>query len=235
MSKTQQILSRLSQQLRLGRGLRSEARADPHRAALRQRLRSWQSARLQRSHADLLTDARFERAARFFVTDLYSPAGFGKLEGEVDRVVPVMARLLPAAALETVADAVELDALSELLDAAMIDALGAAVMELDGRAYGAAYRQLGRRGDRERQIRLVEDLGRALAHLTRLPFIAGMLAMMRQPARLARLDELQDFLERGFTAFKATRDIDEFLRRIVTKEHRLMEAVFAGDDTLLGA
>lgn len=234
MSATQEILTRLSQQLVLARGLRLRASADPQRAALRQRLRSWQSARLQRSHADLLADARFERAARFFVTDLYSPAGFGKLEAEVERVVPVMARLLPAAALETVADAVELDALSELLDAAMIDALGSIRTELDGPAYGIAYRKVGRRGDRERQIHLVEDLGRALDRLARLPFIAGMLAMMRQPARLARLDALQDFLERGFAAFKATRDVDEFLRRIVTRECRLMEALFAADDSLLG-
>jgi hypothetical protein len=231
MSEAQEILTRLAQQLTLARELRAAAIADSARAAARQRLRSWQSMRLQRTHADLLADPRFARAARFFVTDLYSPAGFGKIETEVQRVVPVMARLLPGAALETVADAVELDALSERLDAAMLDALGSGA-SIDSAAYGSAYRKVGRRDDRQRQIRLVEGLGRALARLTRLPFIAGVLAMMRRPARFAQLDELQDFLERGFAAFAATRDVDDFLHRIVDREYRLMETLFAGDDAL---
>jgi hypothetical protein len=232
--KKEEIVGRLWRQLALARGLRASAKADSARAVARQRFRAWQSERLQRTHADLLAEARFARAARFFLTDLYAPAGFGELEAEVERVVPVMAKLLPAAGLETVADAIELDGLSELLDAAMLEALGSDLAALDAAAYGRAYRLVGRRPERERQIRLIEDLGHALDHLTHQPFIAGALAMMRQPARLARLGALQDFLERGFGAFREMRGIDEFLQRIVTREYRLMEALFAGDDGLLG-
>ena len=234
MSEKDEIAHRLSQQLALARRLRASAKVEPTQGAARQRLRSWQSERLARTHADLLADPRFEHAARFFLTDLYLPTDFGKLDSEVERVVPIMAKLLPVAGLETVADAAELDGLSELLDAAMLQALGSNLAALNGAAYGRAYRQVGRRPDRERQIQLIEHLGHTLARLSSLPFSAGTLAMMRRPARLAGLGGLQDFLQRGFDAFKDLHDADEFLRRIVTRERRLLQALFAGDDSLLG-
>ena len=232
-SEREAILGRLRHQLALSRSLRASARSEQEQGQARQRLRAWQSDRLARTHADLLADPQFGRAAQFFLSDLYGPTDHGKFDLEVERVVPVMSRLLPVAGLETVADAVELDALSEVLDAAMVAALGSGIAALDGSAYARAYRQVGRRSDRKRQIRLIADLGQALARLTRQPFVAGALVMMRAPARLAGLGELQDFLQRGFDALKGMEQSDLFLERIVTRELGLLEALFAGDDSPL--
>ncbi len=77
-----------------------------------------------------------------------------------------MKRVLPAAGLEIVAQAVELEVLSEDLDFAMATALGAEANALSGAAYGAAYRKVDRRADRERQIKLIEDLGSRLIALS---------------------------------------------------------------------
>lgn len=227
------VMDRLSQQLTKARTLRDLARSRPAGAEARLHLRTWQSRRLAWTHADLLADPQFAQAARFFLTDLYSPTDFGRFDTEVDRVVPVAMKLLPADGLETLADAVELDALSEDLDAAMLQALGTKIEALDGAAYSDAYREVGRRADRERQIQLVEGLGHLLDRLTHLPFIAHALMLMRGPARLASLGGLQDFLQRGFAAVNEMNGIDEFLGRITTRELRLMEDLFAGDDPLL--
>jgi hypothetical protein len=52
--------------------------------------------------------------------------------------------------------------------------------------------------------------------------------MMRQPARLAGLTGLQDFLERGFGAFRAMGGAEEFLRTIESRETQIMDAIVGG-------
>lgn len=230
MDDTEDPVSRLHRQLDLATALRGSAQADAATQSARQRLRSWQATRLGRTHADLLASGRTRPAASFFLTDLYGATDLGKLAADVRRVVPVMSKLLPTAGLETVADAIELDALSETLDAAMVAVLGEKITALDAAAYGRAYRKVDRRNDRERQIALIEHLGQALGRLVRQPFVVSALKLMRKPAQVAGLGELQDFLERGYTAFRQIGDPKEFLELIVSRERRLLNALFAGDD-----
>jgi hypothetical protein len=200
----------------------------------RRALRAWQASRLARTHRDLLENPRFHDAAQFFLTDLYGPKDLSRHIEDVRRVVPVMTRLLPDSGLATVAHAVELNALSESLDAAMADALAAETTTITKAAYAAAYRQVGRAGDRERQIDLIELLGGALEGLARQRFIGAALKMMRGPARAAGLEELQGFLERGYSAFRAMRGgADEFVSLIVARERSIAKALLAGDDSTL--
>jgi len=234
MSETQEIAARIAALLDRVSGLRSAAQANPKAAAARQRFRAWQSQRLARTHASLLTNPRFAEAATFFLTDIYGANDPGTRDAEMRRVLPKAVKLLPATGLETVANAIELDALSEDLDAAMIVALGKRSSELDAAAYGSAYRKVGRRKDRERQIKLIQNLGRSLDRLARQPFISTTLTLMRKPARLAGLSKLQSFLERGFAAFRKMGGADEFLRLVIGREKKLLNALFAGDDSLLG-
>ena len=54
--------------------------------------------------------------------------------------------------------------------------------------------------------------------------------MMRKPARAAGLGALQDFLERGFDAFRRMKGAREFLATIDARERRINDAILAGDD-----
>jgi len=54
------------------------------------------------------------------------------------------------------------------------------------------------------------------------------LAMMKQPARLAGMRALQDFLERGFAAFRAMRGAEAFLRTVDERETHIMESIAGG-------
>ncbi len=234
MAEKEKIAARVTKQLARAAKLRSSALSNPKTAAARQRLRVWQSERLARTHADLLANPRFEEAAKFFLTDVYSVDDSSNRDAEVQRVVPMMTKFLSDAGLATAADAIELDALSEDLDAAMVAALGRRLTSLGAADYGQAYRKVGRRRDRERQIDLIQHLGQSLDRLTHQRFIAATLAIMRKPAKLAGLGDLQSFLERGFTAFKKMGNSDEFLTLLVARERNVLNALFAGDDSLLG-
>lgn len=221
--------AQLRSSLMRAKELRSNTVISRDDQADRIRLREWQSLRLARTHRDLLESARYGPAARFFLDDLYGPKDFSRRDDEVERIVPIMTRLLPTSALRTIAMAVGLDALSEELDSAMIFALRAAgrIHKIDDEAYASAYRVCNNRPQREAQLCLVGEIGSALAELTRMPLLAGMLRAMRGPAHVAGLAALHEFIERGFAAFKHMGNADEFLRTIRDREMSLMVHCFS--------
>ncbi|TLD43982.1 MAG: hypothetical protein FAZ92_03755 [Accumulibacter sp.] len=219
----------LRQHLQTAKRLRLQANSEPATAAKRLRLREWQAGRLARTHADLLASPRFGVAAQFFLSDLYGPKDFSSRDEEVERILPLLIRMLPVSALRTVALAVEVDALSEELDSAMVAELERAGMleRIDEDAYAAAYRAVGCRAERERQVTLIRQTGEALDRVARKPLLSTMLRLMRGPAQLAGLGELHDFLDRGFNAFRCMGPADEFLDSIDGKERALLARLFA--------
>lgn len=226
----------LHRHLRDAGTLRAAVNADPDGARDRLRLREWQAGRLARCYADLLASERYGPAARFFLSDLYGPRDFSSRDAEVERILPMLVRMLPVSALNTLALALELDALTERLDSAMVDALRAAgrigeingINQIDDDAYAAAYRSVGRRAERQRQIVLIRDTGEALEKLSGKALLNTALRVMRGPAHLAGLGELHEFLENGFAAFRHMGDATDFLDRIEDRERRLLAKLFDG-------
>lgn len=213
------------------------AAAQPASMKARQRLKAWQAARLAAAYDDLLQSSRWGPAARFFLQDLYGAKDLHQRDEDVTRVVPKMERLLPRSALQTLEQALRMDALSESLDADLTARLLdqgrlQADGDLDEAAYSQSYRasmqQVSNRQQRIEQIELVERIGRSLDHLTRLPMLATSLRLMKKPAELAGLGELHGFLHRGFSAFSHMKGADEFLRRIVQGEQEQMQRWMAG-------
>lgn len=195
-------------------------------------LRCWQSARLARTHADLLSSPRYRPAAEFFLDELYGDRDLRQREHELARIVPAMTRILPAKVLYTAALALELNALSHELDAQLTRML---VKEfafrdaVDAAAYVAAYRRCTNYEQRRHQIDLVERLGRDLQGIVRKRFIQAALTVARAPARLAGLGELHRFLETGFRAFHhMDADAATFVTTIVGRERAILERIRTG-------
>ena len=189
------------------------------------RLKAWQSERLAATYPDLLASPRYRAAAHFFMEDLYGPKDFSQRDADVERILPKLTALLPAAALSTLADAVELDELSEELDAKVLAAHGKGV--ISHLSYATAYADAATPDQRRRQIALIRSIGEALEGLTRIPLLLSTLKLMRGPARMAGLSALQVFLEKGFVTVKEMRGVEEFLAIITRRETVLMERLFA--------
>jgi hypothetical protein len=226
----------IAQRLRDGvthvRALRDGARNDPVLGQDRLLVRAWQADRLARTYPDLLASPRYGPAATFFLSDLYGPKDFSARDEAVGRIIPTLTRVLPGAALQTIALAVELDALSEQLDQRVATDLrrrqsGAHALAITEASYAEAYRAAGSRAERERQIWLVGRIGAALDTLARKPLIAGALRVMEAPARATGLGALHEFLARGFEAFRNMRGADEFLATIGARESRINARLFA--------
>ena len=84
---------------------------------MRMQLRAWQSARFARTYPELLASERYRLAAEFFLSDLYGPKDFSKRDAELERILPTLSRLLPAAGVHTLALGMELDIISETFEA----------------------------------------------------------------------------------------------------------------------
>ena len=206
--------------------LRAAAAADASLGRLLVALKSWQAQRLARTYADLLASERYSGAALFFLEELYGARDFSQRDADLERILPKLIRLLPETALEMIGGAIELDEISEALDARVALAHGNSAISVS--SYAAAYRAGSTPAERARQIVLLDQIGRTLDSLTRVPMLFATLKLMRRPARMAGLAGLQQFLEQGFTHCKAMAGVGEFLDTIVLRETRIMERLFAG-------
>lgn len=227
MSTKKEIVARLESQLNAASEVRAKLATEPKALEWRHALRAWQSERLAKTHADFLNSPRHHDTASFFLSDIYGPKDLHEHLDAVRGLMPLITKTLPVAGLETVAAAVELNALSESLDAEMATVLKDSVLNLTDAQYAEAYRTVGRRADRERQLELILELGYSLDRLTRKPFIGAALSLMRKPALLAGLAELQNFLERGYSAFRKMGGAKEFLETIALRERELLDGWFA--------
>jgi hypothetical protein len=226
------LLERIHESLARARVLRDRIRDDSVRASERAALRTWQAARLERTYADLLVDPRHQGAAQFFLSDLYGAKDFTERDEEIARIVPTLASVLPLGAVQSLALAVELDALSEELDAQLLERLRSTAnsrkLAIDPARYATAYRACDNRAARERQIALVDTIGRLIDGVAHKTLVSAAMELMRGPAHLAGLGELHEFLERGLKAFRQMNGADEFLRIVGGRETAIMDRLFSG-------
>lgn len=196
--------------------------AAAHSDRLRE-LRAWQAERLSRTYADLHAELHCRRAVEFFLRDVYGPQEFTNRARDLNRTWRYLNRALPHAAFDLLARAIELDVLTTELDLELIDTL------LEGpitaQTYETAYRAVSRRGARVHQIDLVVAIGQDLSRLVRRPWVALALRAAHTPAHAAGLGALQDFLERGFAAFREMSDPQRLLQAVRERETRLMDAL----------
>jgi hypothetical protein len=206
-------------------------------------LKRFQAERLAQTHRDLLNSPRYRLATQFFLEDLYGEKDFSQRDAELGRVIPTLTKFLPDQALTTIADAIELDALSEYLDQKMA---AQGLMELGSQwsntRYAEAYRAVGGLSElgfeggangaalRERQLGLVPKIGQTLDKLVKNPFLGGLLVGMGGPARLAGVPAMHDFLTRGFKAFQSMRGAKDFISLIDARERTLSAQLLAGRD-----
>lgn len=189
-------------------------------------LRAWQAARLAATYADLRQDPLAADAVRFFLADLYGPQDFTQRDQDVARAWPLLKRALPARALEVLSLAIELDVLSAELDLEMTRRLPPG--PLGAGVYAETYRAVGRPEDRRRQIRLIVEIGTALARAVQTPLVQLALRAAHGPAHLAGFGALQDFLERGFAVFHKLPHPQQLLTIIEEREIGLMQILLEG-------
>lgn len=192
-------------------------------------LRTWQVERLRERYRDLGAIPSYRPAVRFFLERLYGDRDFGDRDGQFQRAYPILERTLPGRLLHTADRAWQLNQLSRDLDLRLAQVL---FEEMDWRGpieeqpYKAAFRHCDNKPERQRQLRLIEELGEDLFRAVRLPVLPSLLRMSRRPAQLAGFGELQGFLEEGFSAFRALGGSRRFLDIVLQREQLALDEGF---------
>jgi hypothetical protein len=206
----------------------TEPRLDPQLALLR----AWQTDRLARTHADLLASPRYGPACRFFLSDLYAPRDFSQRDQDFEQLHRFLQRYLPAPLLRVLTRAIEANTLTKELDEILLAVLVNDLEMMDAispQMYCEAYRRGDNYDKRVRQIELIVEVGREIDRIVRLPLSGIVLRLARRPAQRAAWTEIQDFLERGYAAFKHMGGADTFLYTLYQREKQILDRIFAGD------
>jgi len=224
-------LERMQEHLQEAVRLRSAARSATL-ARQRDALRRWQAARLEQTYADLRAQPRYALAAEFFLADIYGTGDLARRDAQLTRAIPSMIKLLPARALEPLALAIEVDALSERLDRSVAERLfgRSGSTTIDHKLYAAAYRATATEAERARQIGLIVRVGEELERIAGSSLISTTISLMEGPARQAGFDELQSFLDRGLKAFRKMKGAREFLDVVRSRELSISAHLFGGQD-----
>lgn len=194
-------------------------------------VKRFQALRFTATYADLLDSQRYQRAAHFFLNELYGDKEYAQRDQQFSRIANTIARLFPKAVVETAASLAEVHALTEALDNRMaqqwlLDRAGGQPAR-----YIRCWRAVGDMAARRGQLQMVLHLGQELDHLTHMRGLRSLLKMMRTPAAAAGLGALQSFLESGFDAFGQMKGAAEFLNVVETRESALIDSLF-GDDAV---
>lgn len=192
----------------------------------------WQSRRLAATYRDFRKRQRYLQAVEFFRQDLYGPHDFSQRDADVEKLYPLLSRMLPSAALDALSGALELQALTQQLDAAMLDVLRNKLSlsdTLTPEMWAEAYRRTGREAEREHQVALTVRAGRQLDVVVTRPMIYTLVVLARGPAKAAGFGEFQDFIERGFKAFRSMGGATVFIDAVEARETKLMKELFAGE------
>lgn len=228
--------ARFLEHLRKARELRREVVDSTGLTPEQEALSAWQTARLARTYADFAEHKRYQPAIKFFLEDLYGTRDFTQRDTDIERVYPIMARVLSDNAMHSLSLAVELHALSQQLDNLMIQmlvgemgvALGEGGDKLEKQTYAEAYRRCDNYQDRVRQIDLIHQTGSLLEEVIHHPLIYTMARLARGPAKAAGFGELQDFIERGLAAFRKMKVAAPFLSAIREREMAILDQVYSG-------
>jgi hypothetical protein len=213
--------------------LRQAALSQPPVGAALGEVKRVQARRFAGTYADLLSHGPYVAASRFFLDELYSDKDYAERDDQFARIAGAIERFFPAPVVETAVALADLHALTEELDEAMAESWARRGAELplgEAPRYVDAWRDVGRRAERESQLAVVLDIGTRMARLTRTPGLRTLLKMMRGPATAAGLGSLQRFLENGFDTFGAMArqpgGAEEFLATIQRRETALIAMLF---------
>ena len=192
-----------------------------------QAVQDWQRRRFRNTYADFAARQSDRPACEFFLQELYGGVSFRERDDVVSRVEPIMSRLLPDKALLALSEALRLQRLSLDLDLLMAEEyLKTGQSEIDTALYLNLYRSVGHRSKRELQIGMIRQLGRELQSLTHTPVLLALVKAVRKPALAAGYGRLQEFLDKGLSAFRQLQDPGRFVDAIYQRETELMQQWF---------
>lgn len=219
---------RFREQIRRSNDLHIEYLHDPQLLESYDRFATWQLQYLLPFFSHLYTQQGYAAAIDFTMSDL-AGIGISRRDHDLERVAPVITRMLPTKALKTLASAAEMNARVLKVNIAICRCLlvnNALPDVISEHAYCVACREASSLEECSELVHLVTGLGHTLKSLVKVPMIGVLLRSMRAPAHAAGFGALQEFLEKGYSTFREIPDIEHFLGEIEGRMIGVFERIY---------
>lgn len=159
----------------------------------------------------------------FFAKHMLGDMDLGGLERDPDDSARRINRLLGD--VRAAAAAIEFGALTRELDYAVASRLGDCPPGVV--AYARAYRAVGRRADRERQLGLVAFVAEDLSGVARSKLAYSAFKLAKRPARAAGFATIYDLSAAGFDAVRADKQAEQRIAEWLAVEQSLIQRLLA--------
>lgn len=215
-----QLLLSLKEELKNSKAEYERIHSNPDLVTAVTAVKDFQKERLKGTHQDYLDNPDTTQAAQFFLNELYGDKDFSVYYKDLDKLLPTIEKMFPAAALNIITKALSLNLLTEKLDNQLAEKLGSHFTE---QQYWQAYKEIGTFGDRVRQLHLLQEIGQKLIKVSDMPLIAQLLKVMSIPAQQMDLMNLHNFLKDGFYVFKNTKNPQFFMKNVCDREMHILQ------------
>lgn len=188
------------------------------------------AARMRDTYTDLRAVTRYRAATDFLIDDLFGAGNLGARVHQLKTAEAAMLKTMPTALLRMLAEAIRLTTLiieTDIILAGYLRAQGAVAGDLTDVKLTKVCQESVDLDRYKVQIESVRVLGNEIDAVIHKPLVGTALRMCRKPAQLMGLGELQDFLERGFEAFRRMRGAGEFLAIFDEREKAFYERIYS--------
>jgi hypothetical protein len=183
-------------------------------------LQVFQVELLLADYQDFARQPRYRSLVKFFFSAIYAPRDFGLRNESFQALHRWLVGLIGQGPVKVLSSAIDLYELTESLDDDMVLALrSGGAQDVIGLAnWESAYRTVGRRLDRLRQLDMLLESGRVLESAAHVPFVHLQLRAVRPAVGLLGWGHVVDFLLQGQEAVVAASPLEQLLEAIRTRE-----------------
>ncbi len=194
-------------------------------------LRLWQSERLAQTYSDLIATVRYRPACDFFLNELYGARDFSQRDHDIEQMYDFMQRVFPAEMIRPLRLTVELHRQTQALDSQLLEVLVNQLGLTDSltpELYAEGYRRCDNYVERVKQIDAIYKIGMLLDGIMDQPLTGAALTLAKVPARRAGWNELTNFLEAGYNAFRRMKGgAAYFLDTVREREQKILDRIYA--------
>jgi len=198
------------------------------REQLRLRLIEHQIARLKDTYRDFLVEESYRKLTDFFFSALYSTQDTSKRDRDFKALYDYFRDRLGADVMQAIGKLIELNELTQALDEQMVDRLCslARSARFTDREYEQGYRDCDNHGPRVEQIRMIVESMRFFHRIAHWPSMGLIVKVIKLTAKLKGAQELGDYLDQGFHAFRSVRDLTRFREAVERRELERLERIW---------
>ena len=193
-------------------------------------LQAFQSARLNKTYADLKKDPEYVKIGRFFFEMLYAPEDFSFRDASIKKLHRLLKGKVYKGMVTAVTQVIELHELSDMLDDRMVEQMIATGVgeHMEMAQYQEVYRSLDNYDQRVYQIKLSTKVTRAFHKLSKKWVVALSLPTVRTAAHLIGMGKIIDFIYEGYNGFRAIKNIDFFVETVQEREMAWHDEIWYG-------